>query len=135
MPEKAIHNGQAQVGDEGVPNHLTADPGRRDGSQYGTHRNEPAQWPQVMANQVARASMLSGGDQRIDDHHAGRGGDGDVHRRLPHRIVDRVMGHEHAVQQGHHDETTAKAKQHRSDASHAAKECQQEVGHIGLPWD
>jgi hypothetical protein len=37
------------------------------------------------------------------------------------------LGHEHAVQQWHDDETAAEAEQHGRDACHAAEECQQEV--------
>jgi hypothetical protein len=51
-----------------------------------------------MANEMTGAVVFSGGDQGIDDHHAGRGGDGNA--SPPGRwIVHAVPGHEHAVQQ------------------------------------
>jgi hypothetical protein len=82
-----------------------------------------------MADQVAGAAVFVGGDQGVDDHHAGRGGDGDVHGRLADGVVGAVTGHEHAVQQRHDDEAAAEAKQHGGDAGHTAEECQQEVEH------
>jgi mannose-6-phosphate isomerase-like protein (cupin superfamily) len=83
-----------------------------------------------MADQVAGAAVFVGGDQGVDDHHAGRGGDGDVHRRLADGSSAPWLAHEHAVQQRHDDEAAAEAKQHGGDAGHTAEECQQ----VGRTW-
>jgi len=60
-----------------------------------------------MTNEITGAAVFSGGDRCVDDHHAGRGCHGNVHRRLADGVVCAVAGHEHAVQQWHDDETAA----------------------------
>lgn len=122
--DQAIDDGDAEVGDEGVTNDFTADPHRRDRADNRAKGDEAAERPQVMANQVAGAAVFVGGDQGVDDHHAGRGGDGDVHGRLADGVVGAVAGGEHAIEQRYDDEAAAEAKEHSGDAGQAAKECQ-----------
>jgi len=127
--EQAVDDGHAEVGDEGVANHLAADPHRGDRADDRAQGDEAAEGPQVMADQVAGAAVFVGGDQGVDDHHAGRGGDGDVHRRLADGVVGAVTGGEHAVEQRHDDEAAAETEQDGGDAGQAAEESQKEVEH------
>ncbi|MNL19655.1 hypothetical protein D3C87_1408680 [compost metagenome] len=78
-----------------------------------------------MADEITGPAVFVGGDQGVDDHHAGRGGDGDVHRRLADRVVGAVAGGEQAIQQRHHDEAAAEAEQDGGDAGQTAEEGQQ----------
>src|SRR3546814_2823029 len=57
-------------------------------------------------------------------------GDGNVHRRFSDGVI-RVMGHQHAIHQRHHDETAAKAEQHRRYATQAAEARKQYIEHRG----
>lgn len=127
--EQAVDDGHAEVGDEGVADDLAADPHRGYCADDRAQGDEAAEGPQVMADQVAGAAVFVGGDQGVDDHHAGRGGDGNVHRRLADGVVGAVAGAEHAVQQRHDDEAAAEAEEYGGDAGHTAEEGQQEVEH------
>lgn len=74
-----------------------------------------------MADEIAGATVLIGGDQGVDDHYAGRGGDGDVHGRLAGWVVGAVAGGEQAIQQRHNDEAAAETEQHSADTGQAAE--------------
>jgi hypothetical protein len=78
-----------------------------------------------MTDEIAGAAVFVGGDQGVDDHHAGRSGDGDVHRRLADRVIGAVAGGEQAIQQRHDDKTAAEAEQHGGNAGQATEEGQQ----------
>ena len=127
--EQAVDDGHAEVGDEGVADDLAADPHRGDRTDDRTEGDEAAERPQVLADQVAGPAVFVGGDQGVDDHHAGRGGDGNVHRRLDDGVVGAMAGAEHAIEQRHDDEAAAETEEHGGDAGHTAEKGQQEVEH------
>jgi len=131
--QQAIDDGHAQVGDEGVADHLAADPHRSDGADDRAPADKPGQWPEVVPEQIARALVFACSDQGVDDYHAGRGGHGDVHGRLGDGVVGCVAGGEHAIEQRHDDEAAAETEEHGADAGEATEQCKQEIEHSGRP--